>query len=57
MDAKELTPEQKAKFKECETPEEVLSLAQSEGVELTLDQLDSVSGGWGGCTLDTGYYG
>ena len=38
----------KAKLLGCETPEEVLALAQEEGYELTDEQLEGVSGGWGG---------
>jgi len=38
----------KAKLQGCETPEEVLALAQEEGYELTDEQLEGVSGGWGG---------
>lgn len=37
----------KAKRHGCETPEEILALAQEEGYELTDDQLEGVSGGWG----------
>lgn len=38
----------KAKLLGCETPEEVLALAQEEGYELTDEQLAGASGGWGG---------
>ena len=37
----------KAKLHGCETPEEILALAQEEGYELTDEQLEGVSGGWG----------
>lgn len=46
MDYTELTEEQKARARACETPEELVALAQEEGVELTDEQLDAVSGGW-----------
>ena len=49
----------KAKLQGCETPEEILALAQEEGYELTDlaqeegyeltdEQLEGISGGWGG---------
>ena len=38
----------KAKLHGCETPEEMLALAQEEGYELTDEQLEGISGGWGG---------
>jgi len=31
----------------CKTPEELHALARKEGVELSLDELDGASGGWG----------
>ena len=48
-----LTEEQKKKFENCKTPEELLALAKDEGFELTDDQLEALSGGgsiWGGCS-------
>lgn len=58
MDYKDLTPEQQAKAKACKTPEEILALAKSEGVELTDEQLDGVTGGgfWDYCDVDDGGY-
>ena len=44
---KGLTDEQIAKVKSCKSNEEVLALAKEEGVELTGEQLEAVSGG--GC--------
>ena len=43
-----LTAEQKAAFKEAETPEDVLRIANEEGIDLTFEQLDAlnVAGGW-----------
>ena len=45
---KGLTEEQIAKLKECKNQEEVLKLAKEEGIELTDDQLEAVSGGCSG---------
>lgn len=42
---KGLTEEQIAKIKACKNQEEVLKLAKEEGVELTDEQLEAVSGG------------
>ncbi len=48
----ELTPEQIEKAKACKTPEELLELAQEDGIELTNEQLDALSGGsWDSCDL------
>ena len=44
---KGLTEEQIEKVKGCKNAEEILSLAKAEGVELTDEQLQAVSGG--GC--------
>lgn len=46
MEFKDLTDEQKAKAKDAKTPEELIALAKAEGIELTDDQLEAVSGGW-----------
>jgi hypothetical protein len=44
-----LSEETKAKVLAAKTPEEMLAVAKSEGVELSLDELDEVSGGsWSG---------
>ena len=47
----DLTDEQKAKALACKTPKELMALAMEMGQELTLDQLEAVSGGddWQGC--------
>ena len=45
MDMNDLTPELKARFKRCETPEELLALAKEEGYELSDGQLEEISGG------------
>ena len=42
---KELTPEQRAKVKQCKTPEELLALAKEAGYELSDDELEGISGG------------
>ena len=42
-----LTDEQIAKIKACKNSEEILSLAKNEGIELSEEQLEAVSGG--GC--------
>ena len=54
MDLSNLTDEQLDKARHCETPEEILSLVQSDGIELTDEQLEAVSGGekdWTGSTV------
>ena len=45
-----LTEEQIAKVKACKNSEEVLRLANQEGIELTDEQLQAVSGG-GACSV------
>ena len=50
-----LSNEAKARLKGCETPEEMLALAQEEGYELTDEQLEGVSGGWGDKCEDQNY--
>ena len=42
---KGLSEEQIAKIKACKTQEEMLALAKEEGIELTDEQLEAVSGG------------
>ena len=44
-----LTEEQIAKIKDCKSQEEMLKLAKEEGIELSEEQLEAVSGG-GGCS-------
>ena len=50
MDYNDLTDELKAKARMCHSNEELLELAKAEGIELTEEQLDSVSGGTWGCS-------
>ncbi len=45
MDLNNLSDEVKAKALECKTAEELLALAADEGVELSDDQLQAISGG------------
>ena len=48
MRLEDLTPEQLEKIKDCETDGERLALLAEDGVELTDEQLEGVSGGaWG----------
>ena len=57
MENPNVTKEQVARLKACESAEEVLALAKQEGIELTDAQLDAVSGGWGGDTPNCPYCG
>ena len=41
-----LTEEQRLMAKDCKSPEEFLKLAGAEGIDLTDEQMDSISGGW-----------
>ncbi len=45
MNIEDLTQEQRQKLTACKTPEEVLSLAKAEGVDLTDEQLEDIAGG------------
>ena len=45
MTFEDLSPELKGKALACKTPEELLALAKTEGIDLTNDQLESISGG------------
>ena len=49
---KGLTEEQVLKAKACKSSEELLSLAKEEGIELTDEQLEAVSGGGCGGSSD-----
>ncbi len=42
---KGLTPEQIAKVEACKNSDEILALAKAEGVQLSNEQLEAVSGG------------
>ena len=55
MEFENLSEEQKSRVRACKTPEEMLALAQEEGVELSDEQLEAVAGGWGDpCDSDCG---
>ena len=45
MNFHEISPEMKAKAMECKTPEEIVKLAESEGYELTDEELEAIAGG------------
>ena len=45
MNFEGLTPEQQEKAKACGTPEDLLTLAKEEGIELTDEQVEGISGG------------
>lgn len=51
MNFENLSPELKAKAEACQTTEELLELASVEGVELSDEQLEAISGGapWDSC--------
>lgn len=58
MKFEDLTPQQKEKAIACKTPNELLELAKQEGIELSDDQLDTISGGgWSepSCPDDTAW--
>ena len=62
MTFEDLNPELREKARQCTTPEEYLELAKREGLQLSEEGLQAVSGGgeWGGpncehfdtCTVD-----
>ena len=57
MDFADLTPEQQEKARACKTPEDILALAETEGYELSEEELEGVSGGFlwiDDCDEDTG---
>ena len=45
MDLSDFTPEQIEKAKACSTPEELFALAKKEGIALSDELLEQVSGG------------
>ncbi len=50
----ELTPEQMEKARACESSDDLVELAESEGIELTDDQLEAIAGGnWIDCLNET----
>ena len=54
MNFEELSPEIKAKARECATPQDILKLAGEQGYELSDEQLEAVCGGgfWDDCSDD-----
>lgn len=46
MESNNLTTDQKAKLRECKSTDEFEALAKDEGMELSDDQLEAVSGGF-----------
>ena len=46
----DISPELREKAKECNSPEEILTFAKKEGIKLTEEQLESITGGsaWSG---------
>ena len=49
-------PELQEKLKSANTPEDILAIAKKEGVELTDDELEGVSGGSWSCGIDCSQY-
>ena len=45
MNYEDLTPEQMEKARACKTADELIALAKQEGMELSDDDLDAISGG------------
>ena len=54
MDFNDLSDELKAKARECASADELVKLAQEEGIELTDEQMESIAGGskWTPMPLD-----
>jgi hypothetical protein len=44
-DFNDLTSEQMEKARACKSTDELVELAESEGIELTAEQLDAIAGG------------
>lgn len=49
MKLEDLSPELREKAQACKTTEELFALAKEEGVELSEEDLEAISGGWGTC--------
>lgn len=47
MDINELSQELKGQVKACKTPEELLALAEEEGITLSDEELELIAGGKG----------
>ncbi len=52
MNYDDLSPELKERVRACKSTEELLSLAQDEGLELSDEELQAVSGGFSWCARD-----
>ena len=48
MNFEDLSPELKEKALACKNAEELIALAESEGIELNDEELDGIAGGRGG---------
>ena len=48
-DNEKISPELMEKAKACTSPEELMELAKGENLQISLDELDSASGGTGAC--------
>ena len=48
-DNEKISPELMEKAKACTSPEELMELAKGENLQISLDELDSASGGTGEC--------
>ena len=57
MDYSNLTNEQMEQARACKTPEDLMNLIQTEGLELTDEQLDAIAGGSSGWEDVTGCEG
>ena len=55
MNLEDITPELREKAKECTTTDELMELAEHEGIDLSDEALNAFSGGfeWFGCANDT----
>ncbi len=56
MNVNDLSPELKAKALECKTTNELVELAEAEGMEISDEELEAISGGgeWGCTRNDAG---
>ena len=54
MDFENLSEEQKAKMRACGSVEEVLAVVESEGIEVSDEQLENIAGGWSGADCPDG---
>ena len=57
FNVKDLSPELVEKAKSCKSTEELVELAKSEGVELSDEQLEAISGGESKWDVMTGCHG